>query len=173
MFMENYYDEIMEADMTDFTGCTNKVALYNKRVKDVKEYLGLVNSLIAHNKEELEKEQAKVDTWKKRGEQYKQVAKRAKEAGNLADEIEAKREYSKMCAISPFIDSGIDYCNSQLVLLQEAHDKLIKDAEILKSMEDTISNEYTGTPKTVSDQREDMEEKKEPKFSVYTNMIID
>ena len=172
--MENYYDEIMDADMTDFTGCTNKVALYNKRVKDVKKHLGLVNSLIAQNKEKLEKEQIKLDNWKKRGAQYKEVAKRAKEAGNLADEIEAKREYSKMCSVAPFMDAGVDYCNSQLALLEKAHAKLIKDAEILKSMEDTISNEYTGTPKTVSNQRtEDMEEKKEPQFSVYTNMIID
>lgn len=169
------YKEIMNADVTDFSKCTNMVALYNKRVLDVKENLGLINSLIAQNEEEKEKEQKALDARYKKIEQYKEVAKRAYEAGNKIDELKAKEELSKMLSLLPLFEENMEYFESNFVLLERAHEKLIKDAEKLKEMESTITNQYTGTPKTVSanPDSENIEEKKEPKFSVYTNMIID
>lgn len=169
------YKEIMNVDVTDFSKCTNKVALYNKRVKDVKENLGLVNSLIAQFKEEKRKHQNFLDERQKKLKQYKEVAKKAYEAGNIEDERKAKREISKMLSLQFLYDESIDYYDSHLDLLERAHEKLIKDAKKLKEMEVTISNQYTGIPKTVSGQQDSdvLEEKKEPNFSVYTTMIID
>ena len=169
MFTDKYYDQIMDVDVSDFSKCTDKLALYNKRVLDLKENLERVNSLIAYNKDELAKEQEKLDEWYKKKEKYELLAHKASKAGNLEDEALAVEVISKMMNIEPFIDSGVLYCESQLVLLEKAHKKLLKDAQILKELEDKIPKEYTGKPKTVPERRE---EDNEPKFSVFTNTII-
>ena len=49
MFLDNYYDDIMDTDFTDLSICTNKVALYNKRVQDVERYMGIVMNMIILN----------------------------------------------------------------------------------------------------------------------------
>lgn len=174
MFLDNYYDDIMNTDVTDFSRCTNKVALYNKRVQDVKRNLGVVNAFIAEHKEEREKEAAVIEEWKRKMDQYYEIGKKAIEAGNFKDEMDAKRAYSNISFQLPLLKTGLDYHDSELESLEEAHKKLLEDAEKLKAMEATIANEYTGEPKTVStDQYEEIaEEKKEPKFSVFTNIVI-
>lgn len=174
MFLDNYYDDIMDTDVTDFSRCTNKVALYNKRVQDVKRYLGIVNTFVAHHKEERKKDEDVINRWKHKMEQYYEIGKKAAEAGNGLDEIKAKRAYADISYKLALFEGGLEYHDSQLALLEKAHKKLLEDAEKLKAMESTIANEYTGTPKTVSSNQNEeiIEEKKEPKFTVFTNVVI-
>lgn len=172
MFTDKYYEEIMNLDVSDFSRCNDKLALYNKRVRDLKENLTRVNDLIAYNKEELAKEQKKFDEWNAKKEKYELLADRAAEAGNDEDEDAALQVLSKMYNIDQFMDIGVQYCQSQIDLLEKAHDKLIKDAHILKSLENEIPKEYIGKPKQVPEYSEKKEEKREPKFSVFTNTII-
>lgn len=169
MFLENYYYDIMDTDVKDFKNCHNKIALYNKRVKDVKENLGRVNALIAHHEEEKKKQNELLERWNKKAEQYSEIAAKAVQANNFHDETVAIEEYSRICSRKIYIEMENEYHDSQLALLHKAHEKLIKDAKALKEMENSIRNEYEGEPKTVTVQKE---EKKEPKFSAYTNVII-
>lgn len=173
MFLDNYYDDIMDTDVTDFSNCKNKVALYNKRVQDVKEYLGIVNSFVAYHTEGREKEKVVVERWEKKMEQYLDVYKKAGEAGNSRDELAAGRKYAELRSKYSIIRAGLEDHEASLTLLEKAHEKLLKDAELLKEMENTIKNDYTGDPKTVSDNLDEIQsKKKEPKFTPFTNVII-
>ena len=171
MFLDNYYDDIMKTDVTDFSNCANKIALYNKRVQDVKENFRRVNSLIAYHKEERKKEEDNIASWNVKMEQYLEISKKAAAAGNTVDELKAIETYSDISSRMWILDNSLDYHDSMLVVLEKAHAKLIKDAEALKEIEATIANEYTGEPKTVGTETDT--EKKEPIFSVRTNVFID
>lgn len=174
MFLDNYYDDIMNTNVMDFSRCTNKIALYNKRVQDVKNYLGIVNTFVEHHKEERKKEEEVINKWEHKMKQYREVIDKAADAGNDIDEMNARRTFSDIAFKVSMLKGGLRYHDSLLDLLDEAHAKLLEDAEKLKKMESTIVNEYTGEPKTVSSsQNEEIkEEKKEPKFSAFTNVVI-
>ena len=179
MFLDNYYDDIMKTDVTDFSNCANKIALYNKRVQDIKENFRRVNSLVAHHKEERKKMEDVIAGWNLKKEQYLEISKKAAAAGNMAVELKAKGTYADINGRMWILDDELDYHDTMLNLLEKAHTKLIKDAEALKAIEATIANEYTGEPKTVGTQTDTENadytntEKKEPIFSVYTDVFID
>ena len=169
MFLENYYYDIMDMDVKDFKNCHNKIDLYNTRVRDVKENLSRVNAFIAHHEGEKKKQNGLLERWNKKAEQYLEIADKAVQENNFHEETVAIEEYSRICSRKIYIEMENEYHDSELALLHRAHEKLIKDVIALKEMENSIRNECEGEPKTVIAQKE---EKKEPIFSAYTNVVI-